>query len=108
VGSVVLLPRPVAGVNNHSGDSEVWFKCQHMSKRNIKITVKLFATLRRGRFENDTKKFPSATTVRDVIEKLNIPDEKVSIIFVNGRHAKREHKLEDGDRLALFPPVGGG
>ena len=79
-----------------------------MPNKNIKITVKLFATLRRGRFENDSKKFPSGTTVRDVIEKLNIPDEKVSIIFLNGRHAKRDHELEDGDTLALFPPVGGG
>lgn len=105
---VVLPPCPVAKVNNYSGDPEVLFQCKRMSNRNIKITVKLFATLRRGRFENDTKKFPTGATVRDVIDKLNIPDEKVSIIFINGRHAKRDHELEDGDRLALFPPVGGG
>ncbi len=79
-----------------------------MSKKNITITVKLFATLRRGRFENDAKKFQSGTTVREVIEKLRIPEEKVSIIFVNGRHAGRDQELADGDTLALFPPVGGG
>ncbi|MCP4371824.1 MAG: MoaD/ThiS family protein, partial [Deltaproteobacteria bacterium] len=46
--------------------------------------------------------------VKDVIRKLQIQDDLVKLIFINGVHAKRDTILKDGDRLGLFPPVGGG
>jgi molybdopterin converting factor small subunit len=46
--------------------------------------------------------------VKDVIQKLRIPIDSVKLIFVNGVHAKVDTALNDGDRLGLFPPVGGG
>jgi molybdopterin converting factor small subunit len=74
----------------------------------MKIRVKLFATLRRGRFDDRVVDLPRGATVAEVIASLNIPDKEVKIIFVNSRHAVRDRKLEDGDTLALFPPIGGG
>jgi sulfur carrier protein len=50
---------------------------------------------------------PDGTTVGQVIASLGLPDEP-RVIFANGRHAPDEHALAAGDRLAIFPPVGGG
>ena len=74
----------------------------------IKITVKLFAALRKGRFEKEPRKYSSGTTVKQVIDELNIPRDQAAIIFVNNRHAKLEYQLSDGDVVAFFPPIGGG
>jgi len=75
----------------------------------LNVKVKLFATFRNGRFikknievdENDTK-------VRDLLNKLGIKEEEVALIIVNGMHSDVDRKLEEGDVLALFPPVAGG
>ena len=74
----------------------------------MKIRIKLFATLRVGRFEERIERFATGTTVAEVIAWLRIPDREVKITFVNNRHAGREKPLQDGDTLALFPPIGGG
>lgn len=51
---------------------------------------------------------PGSTTVISLLEMLNIPEKQVFTILVNGIHAKKEQILESGDRVAFFPPVGGG
>ncbi|MTI81276.1 MAG: MoaD/ThiS family protein [Firmicutes bacterium] len=51
---------------------------------------------------------PSGGTGRQLLDKLNIPQEQVFSILVNGIHRDRDDQMEDGDRVALFPPVGGG
>jgi molybdopterin converting factor small subunit len=47
-------------------------------------------------------------TVRNALEKVEIPARHPLIIFVNGRHSGFDDRLNDGDRLAIFPPVAGG
>lgn len=74
----------------------------------MKITVKLFASLREGRFGIDTLEYPDRTTVGTVLEKLGISRDQASIIFVNSKHADPEHELSADDIVALFPPIGGG
>ena len=74
----------------------------------MRIRIKLFATLREGRFEEMVEDFATGATVATVIESLRISDREVKIIFVNNRHADRERLLHEGDTLALFPPIGGG
>lgn len=77
----------------------------------MKIEVKLFATLRpyiKGICDAGTMEFPFGTTVQDIVTTLKIPDEEVRLIFVNGKHETPGYVLSDGDRLGLFPPVGGG
>ncbi len=51
---------------------------------------------------------PAAATGEDLLRKLGIPEEAVYSILVNGTHRNLEDYFEDGDRVALFPPVGGG
>lgn len=47
-------------------------------------------------------------TVRDVLISLNVPLDAPKILFVNGRHAKDDQVLSEGNRLAVFPPIAGG
>lgn len=44
----------------------------------------------------------------DVLDILQIPYDEVAIYLINGRHSKLGDKIQDGDVLAIFPPVGGG
>lgn len=74
----------------------------------MNITVKLFATLRSGRFEEGGLDLDEGATVRSVIETLAIRPDDAAIIFVNGRHAEPESRLSAGDTLSVFPPIGGG
>ncbi|EEG76647.1 thiamineS protein [Dethiobacter alkaliphilus AHT 1] len=74
----------------------------------VQITVKLFATLRNNRFKVDIREYPEGTTVLQVAEDLEIPEEELAITMVNGILLDVKHVLQDGDTLALFPPVGGG
>jgi len=48
------------------------------------------------------------TTVRDLCERLRVPGEEVKVIMVNGRSARSNKPLNGDERVALFPPVGGG
>lgn len=72
------------------------------------VTVKLFASLSTGRFAVGVFDDEAARTVRDILAFLEIPEDEVSIIFINGRHEDVRAAVRDGDTLALFPPVGGG
>lgn len=76
------------------------------------ITVKLFATLRKGQFpESATEgKFEhyQGITIRQIIKWLNITEEEPAIIFINGRHSDLDQELKSGDTVSLFPLVGGG
>ncbi len=47
-------------------------------------------------------------TIEDLCRKLNIPVEKVKIVMVNGRSTGFDEPLNGDERVALFPPVGGG
>ena len=79
----------------------------------MKIEVNLYATLKRY-LKNETGGKSSVieveddACVKDIVQKLKIPADSVKLIFINGVHAKRGTTLKDGDRLGLFPPVGGG
>ena len=48
------------------------------------------------------------TTIYELLEMYKVPKKEVKMIFINGRHAKFDSILEDGDRVGIFPPVGGG
>lgn len=74
----------------------------------MEVNVKLFATLRDGRFKEEKANINENTQISDVISKYNIPKEEVKICLVNGRDADLNQTLKNGDTLSLFPPVGGG
>ncbi len=74
----------------------------------MEVTVKLFATLRNGRFKTETRCYGPGTTIRQVAGELKIPLEELSLTLLNGQTALPDQELSDGDTLSLFPPVGGG
>jgi sulfur-carrier protein len=79
----------------------------------ITVHVKLFATLRRARpdvpiGQSFPVELPGGTTVADLIQHLELPDEEVKIVFVNALYRDRDYVLSDSDEVGIFPPVGGG
>lgn len=74
----------------------------------MRITIKLFATFRDGRFKVEERELPEGGQVGDVLKSLGIALEEVAICLVNGRDANEHSILGERDTLSLFPPVGGG
>ena len=74
----------------------------------MKIVVKLFGVLERGRFREKSLEFNDGTTVGDVVQSLMLPSAHVDILLVNGKHVHVEQGLADGDVLSILPMVEGG
>jgi sulfur-carrier protein len=72
---------------------------------NKKIEVRLFATLREGR---SRRSYIDAKDIREILDILNIKEEEIAMLLLNGRDATLDTLINDGDILSIFPPVGGG
>lgn len=72
------------------------------------VKVKLFATLRNNRGKEIEFTLKDGADVQKIIEILNINEEDVAILLINGRDGTLDKKLSDGDTVSIFPPVGGG
>ena len=79
----------------------------------MRVTVKLFATL--VRFKDGSRagrpfevELPEGSLVQDLVSSLNIPLEETHVVFINNIIVETRSRLEDGDVVGLFPPVGGG
>ena len=73
------------------------------------IDLRLFATLQK--FTPDASEafaIPPGITVRDVLEQIGVPVEKAKLVFVNGLKKDLDVILNGGERVGIFPPVGGG
>jgi len=74
----------------------------------VKVEVRLFAAFRRGRFGRQTMDLPDGTSLRDLVDQLDIPPEEVSLPLINGKYGGLDRELADGDAASLFPAVAGG
>lgn len=75
----------------------------------ITIEIKLFVTLSKYLPENkDAHPMDEGSTIQDLIDELKLPVEQVKLIFVNGKKQDTGYGLVQGDRVGIFPPVGGG
>ena len=74
----------------------------------MRITVKLFAHFRDGRFREKVLELPQGSTVKNMVESLGIDPEEVGVTMINSRHCSLEDTLARNDILAIFPMVGGG
>lgn len=74
----------------------------------MRVVIKLFASLRIGRFKMEELSMPEGSTVLDALTSLELLPHKVSIVRVNSKAVSDDHILQDSDQLALFPPMGGG
>jgi molybdopterin converting factor small subunit len=73
------------------------------------IQLKLFASL--GRFTPPHWKAVAVTpgqTVQDVLLDLGVPLDDVQLVFVDGVKGDLTTMLQGGERIGVFPPVGGG
>ncbi len=73
------------------------------------IDLRLFATLQP--YEPSSShafQLKVGMPVRELVEQLGIPEIKAKLIFINGIKCDLDTVLKDGDRVGIFPPVGGG
>lgn len=81
-----------------------------MTDNKIEITIKLFAYYRDGRFDVKTEKYSDGITVQQIIDSigLDLLNDPLGILLVNGCHAKPDDILHNGDTISIFPMLGGG
>ncbi|MDO8303096.1 MAG: MoaD/ThiS family protein [Sedimentisphaerales bacterium] len=72
------------------------------------VEVRLFATLREGRFKKKDIELPAAGSLKSLLERLKIPEKEVGILLVNGRNACSDYTLTTHDIISIFPLIGGG
>ncbi len=51
---------------------------------------------------------PQDSTLDDLVNYLDLPRQDIKLFFVNGRAQEINYRLEPGDEVGIFPPVGGG
>jgi molybdopterin synthase catalytic subunit/molybdopterin converting factor small subunit len=74
----------------------------------VTVTVRLFAGLRE-RAGWSRRELEGVERVGDVWAELGLGDEPGGLLYaVNKEYAERDHALQDGDEVALIPPVSGG
>ena len=75
-----------------------------------RVQVNLYATLRSfvGGAPSVEVDIEPGQTVEQMLEQLGVPPEKTRILFVNNRAATLSQPLQDGDRVGVFPAIGGG
>jgi molybdopterin converting factor small subunit len=73
----------------------------------MRITVLLGGSLRHegggGKQEFEIV-LPLASRVEDLLTRLGLPLDRIKMIMVNGRGGTLETPIQEGDRVALFPP----
>jgi molybdopterin converting factor small subunit len=74
----------------------------------MEVEIRLFATLRQGRFRARKLDLPEGTAVGEVLRQLAIEPQDVAILLLDGRHVSDRDTLQPDGVLALFPPVAGG
>jgi molybdopterin converting factor small subunit len=73
------------------------------------VEIKLFATLNRF-LPSDPERYPISPgmTACELIRKLKIPEAQAKLVFIDGVKTDPDTALQPGQRVGIFPPVGGG
>ena len=84
----------------------------------MRVALKLYASLadhlppearRTNRLELE---LPPDTTIADVIRERNLPPKLCHLVLVNGHYIapadRGSRRLQQGDELAIWPPIAGG
>ena len=73
------------------------------------IQIKLFASLQK--FMPDSAEnyaIEAGITVGELLRQLDIPPDMIKLVFINNVQAELTSLLKGGERVGIFPPVGGG
>jgi molybdopterin converting factor small subunit len=78
-----------------------------------KVEVRLYASLRRyhsspGSSEPLAMSLENETSLGDLLDKLKVPRQEIGVLMINGSWQKESYLLQDGDRVGIFPLIGGG
>lgn len=74
-----------------------------------KITINLFATLKKFTPKSsDSYAVKPGITVKKLLEELCVPEEDVRLVFIDGVKHDLSAILNGGERIGIFPAVGGG
>lgn len=78
----------------------------------MKIEVRLYATLRAFIPEALNGillvNMSEDSTVEDLLSQIKIDKSEIHMLMINGASSSFAQILREGDRVGLFPPVGGG
>ena len=73
------------------------------------IRIKLMGMLKEKTPESGELDMPQDSTIKSVLEALDIPVDSVQVFTVNGSLEQDKGRvLADHDELTVLPPVGGG
>ena len=77
------------------------------------VEVRLYASLRKyhpnpGSSEALVMELDDEAKLGDLLDKLKVSREELGILMVNGKWEKESYLLQDGDRIGIFPLIGGG
>ena len=80
-----------------------------MDREKNTIDLRLFASLA-VHMPPDANRFPisAGTTVAQIVDGMHIPRSQAKLVFINGIRKDLETSLQGGERVAVFPPLGGG
>ena len=74
----------------------------------MKVELNLFASLARyapdktGNHGHLMLDVAEGTTIMELLNRLELPIDKIKMIFLNGLHATGDEVLRDGDRVVFF------
>ena len=74
----------------------------------MKVIVKLVGAFRLGRFKEDVRDYQTGASIREVVDSLQLPEQILGIVLINGVHAEFEDILHEGDCLTILPILDGG
>ncbi|MFU2157735.1 MAG: MoaD/ThiS family protein [Caldisericum sp.] len=74
----------------------------------MNVKVKLYGDYLKYGPEETYIDIEEDSTVEDVLNRFGIKERKYIIVLVNLKRAWFEDKLNDGDVVSVFSPVGGG
>ena len=72
------------------------------------VELKLFGTLREGRFKRKSLELADNTLLSEVMTPLDLPKKQAKIVMVNGICVTDDCSLHDKDVVAIFPMIAGG
>lgn len=73
------------------------------------IQIKLFASLQKFMpVSAENYAIEAGITVRTLLQQLDIPEDKIQLVFIDSVRAELTSTLKSGERVGIFPLVGGG
>jgi sulfur carrier protein ThiS len=58
--------------------------------------------------DHESYSIGSGLKVRDILQQLGIAEYEVNLVFIDGMPANLDSAIEGGERVMLYPPLGGG